>query len=555
MYQYDSYDRQVVGDRVKQFKGQMARYLQNQISESEFLPLRLQNGLYVQKQAPMLRVAVPYGELSPGQLRKIAEIAERYDQGYCHVTTRQNFQFNWVELAKVPEILEQLLAVDMHAIQTSGNCIRNTTCDPMAGVAADELYDPRPYCEIIRQWSTQHPEFLFLPRKFKIAVVGAEEDRAAIRLHDVGLRLVNNDEGEVGFQIWAGGGLGRTPVMASKLREFLPQGQLLAYLKAILRVYNRYGRRDNKYKARIKILLTALGLEAFKNQVEEVFSQLKDEHQQLSPTEIDYARSFFSMPVYEAIDPFEARAVLDLQRKLQAPFDRWVKHNVHRHRVEGYAVVTLSLKSPGKAPGDISAPQLRAVADLAERFSMSEVRTTQQQNMLLPQVKQSDLYDLWIQASGQDLITPTVATPADVVCCPGADFCNLANARSLPVSAQIQQRFSDLDRLYRLGSISIRISGCINACAHHHIANIGILGVDKGGKEFYQITLGGQTGHSTNIGKVLGPALSADAIADGVHRVLEVYLQHRTDSSESFIDTYQRLGKQPFKEQVYVNNS
>lgn len=552
MYQYDDYDRQVVNDRVQQFKGQMDRYLQGELSEEVFLPLRLQNGLYVQKHAPMLRVAVPYGMLAASQLRKVSAISRHYDRGYCHITTRQNIQFNWVEMEQVPAILEQFLEVDMHAIQTSGNCIRNTTCDPLAGVAQDEVADPRPYCEIIRQWSMIHPEFAFLPRKFKIAVIGASEDRASIQLHDIGLRLVKNKEGGVGFQVWVGGGLGRTPVLASVLREFLPQRELLAYLKAVLRVFNLHGRRDNKYKARIKILVKALGVASFKEQVEDQFNQTRNAEHLLDENELQYARSFFQTPAYESVDALQSQAELADQRHNNLLFDRWVAYNVTDHKVPGYAAVTLSLKSAGQAPGDISANQLDWVADLSERYGFGEVRTSQQQNIILPDVKIASLYALWQESTRAELATPTIGTAADIVCCPGADFCNLATARSIPVSTAIQQRFNDLDGLYDLGKISLRISGCINACAHHHIANIGILGVDKGGEEYYQITLGGRSGIDAEIGKVLGPSVPADAVADAMTDLFQVYLDHRSNPTEAFVDTYQRIGRAPFKEQVYA---
>ncbi len=554
MYQYDDYDHQVVRDRVQQFKGQMSRYLRGEIAEAVFLPLRLQNGLYVQKHSPMLRVAVPYGVLAAKQLRKLAEIARHYDRGYCHVTTRQNLQFNWVELEQVPEILEQLLEVEMHAIQTSGNCIRNTTCDPFAGVASDEVADPRPYCEIIRQWSTVHPEFAFLPRKFKIAVTGAETDRAAIQLHDIGLRLVRDARDRIGFQVWVGGGLGRTPVLGSRIRTFLPQAELLAYLKAILRVYNRYGRRDNKYKARIKILVRALGVERFREQVENEFTASKHQGYLLNPDELAYAQSFFSPPGYEPLEARKAAADLALQRQQQPLFDRWVEQNVHPHKASGYAAVTVSLKSPGKAPGDIHYSQLEGVADLAERFGFGEVRTAQQQNLIIPDVKQPDLIEVWRALNRLALATPAEGTAADIVCCPGADFCNLASARSLPISSAIQERLAKFEALYSAGPISLRISGCVNACAHHHIASIGILGLEKGGQEYYQITLGGCTGNRARLGKVLGPALAAREVPDAVDRILRTYLQLRETDQESFPEVLVRLGLSPFREAVYVQS-
>ncbi|MCO4758085.1 MAG: nitrite/sulfite reductase [Oceanospirillaceae bacterium] len=549
MYQYDELDHQVVQNRVLQFRHQMERYLNGDISEEAFLPLRLQNGLYVQKHAPMLRVAVPYGMLSSTQLRMMAKICKDYDRNYCHITTRQNVQFNWVKLTDVPDILDELASAEMHAIQTSGNCIRNTTSDPLAGVVDDEVADPRPYCEIIRQWSTLHPEFAFLPRKFKIAVIGAEEDRASIRLHDIGLRLVRSDSGELGFNVWAGGGLGRTPMLGSLIREFLPQTQLLGYLKAILRVYNRYGRRDNKYKARIKILVSSLGTEEFTRQVEQEFARNYAADPQLSDEEIQYAQSFFTAPDYETFATDS-----DLPVPISAPeaYHRWLERNVRPHKQHGYRIVTLSLKYFGQAPGDITTGQLESIAELADRYSFGEVRTTQQQNIVLTDVKRTDLFNLWHEINRLNLATPTVGTLVDTVCCPGGDFCNLANARSLSVNTAIQQRFEDLGRLYALGDLSLRISGCINACAHHHIANIGILGVDKNGQEFYQITLGGQTGKQSDIGKVLGPSLPHDKVAPAVERIIEVYVEARSSTTETFTTTYQRLGKAPFKERVYA---
>ncbi|MFT5721500.1 MAG: sulfite reductase (NADPH) hemoprotein beta-component [Motiliproteus sp.] len=555
MYLYDEYDRQIVRDRVLQFKGQMTRYLSGEIAEQVFLPLRLQNGLYVQKHAPMLRVAVPYGMLAAMQLRKLAEIAREYDRGYCHVTTRQNIQFNWVEMEQVPEILERLLEVEMHAIQTSGNCIRNTTSDPFAGVARDEVADPRPYCEIIRQWSTLHPEFAFLPRKFKIAVIGAAADRAAIQVHDIGLRVVRDAGDRLGFEVWVGGGLGRTPILAKKIRTFLPQAELLAYIKAILRVFNRYGRRDNKYKARIKILVKSLGSERFKEQVEAEFTAARSQGFVLQPDELAYAQSFFSGPEYASFDPLLVAEALSRQKCQQPEFERWLSRNVYPHKVPGYAAVTLPLKARGQAPGDIHHSQLDGVADLSERFGFGEVRSTQQQNLIIPDVRQADLLDLWQALESLNLAVPTQGTAADVVCCPGGDFCNLANARSLPVSAAIQGRLADFERLYSLGELSVRISGCINACAHHHIANIGILGVEKAGQEFYQLTLGGQGGNDTRLGKVLGPALKGEAVPEAVDRLLDVYLQFRSSAEEAFPDLVTRLGFAPFKEAVYAKNN
>lgn len=546
MYQYDELDRQVVNNRVQQFRGQMNRYLSGELSEEAFLPLRLQNGLYIQKHAPMLRVAVPYGMLSAAQLRCMAEVCDRYDRGYCHITTRQNVQFNWVKMEEVADILETLATVEMHAIQTSGNCIRNTTSDPLAGVAADEQTDPRPYCEIIRQWSSLHPEFAFLPRKFKIAVIGAAEDRASIQLHDVGLQLVTNADGETGFKVWVGGGLGRTPMLATLICEFLPQAHLLGYLKAVLRVYNRYGRRDNKYKARIKILVNSLGAADFSAQVEAEFQRTNSEEYWLTEAELAHARSFFTEPAYAQVN-----VVAEADAPESPAYRHWLRRNVRAHRVAGYAIVTLSLKHQGTAPGDISSEQLRRVADLAEQFSFGEARNTQQQNIVLADVKRSDLFALWQEACRLELAAPTIGTLSDVVCCPGGDFCGLANARSLPINSAIQQRFDDLDYLYDLGDLSLRISGCINACAHHHIANIGILGVDKKGEEFYQLTLGGEVGERSRIGKVLGPSIPLDAVPDALEAIVDVFVEQRHEE-EPFISTYERIGKDKFKERVYA---
>lgn len=549
MYQYDDLDRDVVHNRVFQFKDQMTRFLSGELSEEAFLPLRLQNGLYVQKHAPMLRAAVPYGMLSSKQVRMLADICNKYDRDYCHITTRQNVQFNWVEFKDVPDILTDLASVEMHAIQTSGNCIRNTTSDPIAGVAEDELIDPRPYCEIIRQWSSLHPEFAFLPRKFKIAVIGADEDRASIRLHDIGLKAVRSTLGEYGFEVWAGGGLGRTPMLASLIREFLPQKYLLGYLKSILRVYNQYGRRDNKYKARIKILVGALGTQEFSRQVEKEFERNSEIDPQLTEDEFKYASSFFTAPSYQILPER-----IEQEEPHPQAYQNWLDRNVKRHKVSGYRIVTLSLKHKGQAPGDITTEQLRHIADLADRYSFGEVRTTQQQNIVLADVQANDLYSLWLDSEAQGLVTPTVGTLADTVCCPGGDFCGLANARSLPINEAIQQRFSDLDKLYALGDLSLRISGCINACAHHHIANIGILGIDKKGEEFYQITLGGKTGHESAIGKVLGPSLPLDKVAPAVEKIIQLYVDQRSDERETFSSTFERLGKAPFKEQVYATD-
>ena len=549
MYVYDQYDQAIVDQRVEQFRDQTRRYLAGELTEEQFLPLRLQNGLYVQRLAPMLRIAVPYGLLNTRQARMLAKVSRDYDKGYLHVSTRQNFQLNWPELADVPDILADLASVEMHAIQTSGNCIRNTTTDQFAGVAADELEDPRPYCELIRQWSTLHPEFAFLPRKFKIAVCATAEDRAAIHAHDIGLELVRNDAGEVGFKVLAGGGLGRTPVIGSVVCEWLEKKHLLTYLEAILRVYNQHGRRDNKYKARIKILVKAMGVDAFREAVEAEWALIKNGENTLMDYAIAHAQSFFTAPDYAAYpDGDEALA----KRSADDPiFANWVKRNTSEHRVSGYRAVTISLKPTGVAPGDITAEQLEAIADLADQFSFGELRTTHQQNIVLADVPSSELYTLWQSLQKQGLATANIGYLTDMICCPGGDFCSLANAKSIPVAEAIQARFDDLDYLYDLGPIELNISGCMNACGHHHIGHIGILGVDKKGQEFYQVCLGGSQSKDASIGKILGPSFGREDMPDVVGKVLNTYVELRTEE-ETFLDTYQRVGIDPFKERVYA---
>ncbi|MGV6807832.1 MAG: nitrite/sulfite reductase, partial [bacterium] len=487
MYKYNQFDQQVVNQRVAQFRAQTERYLNGDLTDDEFLPLRLQNGLYIQRLAPMLRVAVPYGLLSSKQLRKLAHIARTYDKGYLHFTTRQNIQFNWPQLEEVPDILAELAEVEMHAIQTSGNCIRNITSDQYAGVARDEIEDPRPWCELMRQWSTLHPEFAFLPRKFKIAVSGSEGDRAAIQVHDIGIQLVRNDEGELGFKVLVGGGLGRTPIIGSVIREFLPTRHILTYLDAILRVYNRYGRRDNKYKARIKILVKAWTPEVFAEKVEAEWEHLKDGPQTVTEDEIARHKAFFVDPDYDVLDDSALTQSVDEQAADNIAFAKWLQRNVREHKMPGYSVVALSLKPTGVAPGDVTDKQLEAIAELAERFSLGEIRATHNQNLVLADVKKSDLFDLWQQAKAEGLATPNIGTLTDMICCPGGDFCSLANAKSIPVSEALQRKFDDMDYVYDLGDLELNISGCMNACGHHHVGNIGILGVDKKGEEWYQI--------------------------------------------------------------------
>jgi sulfite reductase (NADPH) hemoprotein beta-component len=551
MYQYDHYDQQILQERISQFRGQTERFLAGELKEEEFLPLRLQNGLYVQRLAPMLRVNVPYGMLNSTQLRRLAHIARHYDKGYCHVSTRQNIQFNWPELAEVPDILAELAEVEMHATQSSGNCIRNTTSDQFAGIAADEVIDPRPYCEIIRQWSSFHPEFAFLPRKFKIAVTGSNSDRAAIQVHDIGLQVIKNDQGNIGFRVLVGGGLGRTPVIGSAVREFLPEKDLLTYLDAILRVYNLLGRRDNKYKARIKILVKALGVDAFTEKVEAEWQHLKDGPATLTASEINRAKNFFTEPAYETLDDDAVQREVEAQAKDNIAFEKWLTRNTIAHKLPGYIAVNLSLKPTGVAPGDVTDQQLEIIADLSDQYSFGEVRTTHEQNIVLADVKKSDLFELWQAAKKAGLATPNIGTLTDMICCPGGDFCSLANAKSIPVAEAIQRHFDDLDYLYDIGDLDINISGCMNACGHHHVGHIGILGVDKRGEEFYQIQLGGSANEDAALGKVLGPAFDREQMPDVIASLINVYVDKRHDG-ERFIDTYQRVGLTPFKERVYA---
>lgn len=551
MYRYDQYDQTIVDERVAQYRDQTRRYLAGTISEEEFLPLRLQNGLYVQRLAPMLRIAVPYGLLSSQQIRKLAHISRKYDKGYVHFTTRQNIQLNWPQLEEVPDILAELASVEMHAIQTSGNCIRNTTTDQYAGVAADEIEDPRPWCEIIRQWSTLHPEFAFLPRKFKIAVCGSEEDRAAFLLHDIGIQLVTNDQGESGFHIFVGGGLGRTPVIASSIREFLPREHLLTYLDAILRVYNRYGNRDNKYKARIKILVRAWTAEVFAERVESEWAHLKDGPATLTGDEIERMKSFFTMPDYKTVDAQALDSELQQTAGQNKAFARWLERNTRTQKQAGYRSVSLSLKPAGVAPGDVTDQQLETIADLADRFSFGELRSTHNQNIVLTDVLVCELFELWELARAAGLATPNIGTINDMICCPGGDYCSLANAKSIPVAEAIQRKFDDLDYVYDLGDLELNISGCMNACGHHHIGHIGILGVDKKGEEWYQIQIGGSASKDAALAKVLGPSLSREAVTDSIEKLLDVYVENRLEG-ETFLAAYQRIGIDKFKERVYA---
>ncbi|MGG2399700.1 nitrite/sulfite reductase [Pseudomonas sp. SH1-B] len=549
MYQYDDYDRALVRERVAQFRDQVQRRLADELSEEEFLPLRLQNGLYLQKHAYMLRVAIPYGTLSAKQMRALAHIAREYDRGYGHFTTRQNIQFNWAELERVPDILDWLAEHDMHAIQTSGNCVRNITTEAFAGVAADEYLDPRPLAEILRQWSTVNPEFLFLPRKFKIALCAAAEDRAAVQVHDIGLQLYHDETGELLLRVLVGGGLGRTPIIAQQLREGLSWRDLLSYVEAILRVYNRHGRRDNKYKARIKILVKALGIEAFASEVEREWQMIKDGPAQLTDDEYQRVAASFHKPAYVPQDAID----LDFGTHLaqDEAFARWVARNVMAHQVPGYVSVVLSTK-PGISapPGDVSAEQMEALADWSERYGFGEIRVAHEQNLVLPDVRKADLHALWTQARAAGLGTANAGLLTDIIACPGGDFCALANAKSIPIAQAIQQRFDDLDYLHDLGDISLNISGCMNACGHHHIGNIGILGVDKNGSEWYQLTLGGSQGQQAALGKVIGPSFAAEQVPEVIERIVRTYVDHR-EVYEGFLDTFQRIGLEPFKERVY----
>ncbi|MCX4217349.1 nitrite/sulfite reductase [Pseudomonas sp. MCal1] len=549
MYQYDDYDRALVFERVAQFRDQVERFMAGELSEEEFLPLRLQNGLYMQKHAYMLRVAIPYGTLSAEQMRTLASIASDYDRGYGHFTTRQNMQFNWIELHQVPDILQRLAQVNMHAIQTSGNCVRNITTEAFAGVAADELIDPRPLAEILRQWSTINPEFLFLPRKFKIAICSAKQDRAAIMMHDIGLYLYPGHDGQMLLRVIVGGGLGRTPILGLQIRDGLPWQHLLSYVEAVLRVYNRHGRRDNKYKARIKILVKALGIEAFAKEVEEEWQHLKDGPAQLTEDEYQRVASAFVPPSYRTL----ADTDLDFGTHLaeNAAFARWVARNVQPHKVPGYTSVVLSTK-PGLAspPGDVTGLQMLAVADWSERFGFGEIRIAHEQNIVLPDVPKSELFALWQLAKEQGLGAANVGLLTDIIACPGGDFCALANAKSIPIAQAIQARFDNLDYLHDLGDISLNISGCMNACGHHHIGNIGILGVDKNGSEWYQITLGGAQGKNSALGKVIGPSFSAAEVPQVIERIIGTFVRYR-EAEELFVDTVARIGLEPFKERIY----
>ena len=553
MYKYDAIDQTLVDQRVVQFRDQVARRLNGALAEEEFRPLRLQNGLYLQRHAYMLRVAIPYGLFNSKQLRTLALIAQKYDRGYGHFTTRQNIQYNWVNLEETPDILAELAKVEMHAIQTSGNCIRNITSDAFAGVAADEYVDPRPICELLRQWSTLHPEFAHLPRKFKFAINGAREDRTVLLCHDVGIELKKNSAGELLASIYAGGGMGRTPILGSLIKEDLPWQLLPSYLTALLRVYNRFGRRDNLYKARIKILVKALGPQEFARQVEGEWAHIAKGDDNFTLAEWDRVAQHFTRPAYKTLNTLSTEDLLsNLPTTEKVAFARWHERNVRAHQVPGYASVILSLKHHGIAPGDASSGQMNAIADLADQYSFGELRVTHEQNLVLADVEQTQLFALWQEAKRQKIALPNIGLLTDIIACPGGDFCSLANAKSLPIAKAIQERFDDLDYLHDLGDISLNISGCINSCGHHHVGNIGVLGVDKDGEEWYQITLGGEQGNDAAIGKVIGPSFYADEIPDVMTSLINTYVEQRSHD-ESFIETYRRLGIRPFKEAAYHN--
>jgi len=549
MYGYDALDKEFLADRVSEFRHQVARRLAGELSEDQFKPLRLMNGLYLQLHAYMLRIAIPYGTLSAAQMRTLAHIARTYDKGYGHFTTRQNLQFHWIKLRDAPDILDVLAQAEMHAIQTSGNCIRNVTADPRAGATAEEVDDPRVWAEVIRQWSTLHPEFSYLPRKFKIAVTASAKDRTAAKTHDIGLQLRRGRDGSLGFEVMVGGGLGRTPYIGQTIREHLPVDRLLSYLEAILRVYNRHGRRDNIYKARIKILVAQLGAEAFARQVDAEWALIDAARVDLPDTELARVRGFFAAADFETLPAvsktFEAARTADLA------LARFARNNVHPHKRAGYAIVDVSLKTPGETPGDASAEQMDVLADLADRYSFGEIRVTHEQNLVLPHVKLDDLPALHASLAAAGLASPNINLVSDIIACPGLDYCALANARAIPIAQSIAERFAEPELAEKIGELKIKISGCINACGHHHVGHIGILGVDKKGEEFYQLTLGGSGAEDAEVGKILGPALPADRVAGAVDDLVEVYLRERRDG-ERFLDTFRRTGLQPFKDAVYV---
>ena len=549
MYRYDEFDHQFVRERTAQFRDQANRRLSGELTEDEFRPLRLMNGLYLQLHAYMLRVAIPYGTLSSKQMRQLAYIADKWDRGYGHFTTRQNIQYNWIKLEDTADILAALAEVEMHAIQTSGNCIRNVTTDHWAGAAADELADPRPVGELLRQWSSLHPEFSYLPRKFKIAVTGAPNDRAAVKVHDIGLRLHKNEAGTIGWEVMVGGGQGRTPMIAVTVRDFLPEKELVAYLEAIMRVYNLYGRRDNKYKARIKILVHEIGAEKFKSEVEAEYARRPEQTTHVEEKELERIAAYFAPPAFEKLSRFTPAFE---EAKLGNPeFARWARNNLAAHRVDGYTIVNISLKPEGGIPGDASAEQMRVMADLAERYSHDELRVSHPQNIILPHVKKDDAFALWQVLVPVGLATANYGLAGDIIACPGMDYCSLATARSIPISQAISRKFASLDVQEEIGPVKINISGCINACGHHHVGHIGILGLDKKGEEFYQITLGGSSTESASIGSILGPGFAGHEVPDAIEKILTTYVKLR-QPGEEFLYTYRRLGPQPFKEALYA---
>ena len=545
MYKYDTVDQRLVDERVNQYEGQLNRYLKKELSDEEFRPLRLQNGLYIQRHAPMLRVAIPYGLLSSNQLRKLSVIADKYDRGYGHFSTRQNIQFNWPKLKDTPKILRELAEVEMHAIQTSGNCIRNITTDQFAGVTPDEIVDPRYIAEIIRQWSTFHPEFALLPRKFKIAITGSKKDRAIVQAHDIGLEFFTDINQQMAIKVWVGGGLGRTPILGSVIKEKLSWKHILTYCEAILRVYNLYGRRDNMYKARIKILVKALGIDKFRDLVEKEWEFIKNGPNTIDNSELNRVKAFFTEPNY----------IKDTKNDLEShiqdkSFSQWLSRCTQSHKKKHYRSVTLSLKSNHQAPGDATSKQMQYVADLADEYSFGEIRVSHEQNLILADVHEDNLYELWNKAKNLNLATPNIGLITDIICCPGGDFCSLANAKSIPIADSIQQVFDDMDYLHDIGDIDLNISGCMNACGHHHVGHIGILGVDKDGSEWYQVTLGGNQGNFANIGKVIGPSFSADEMPAVIRKIVDTYVKER-HSDETFIDCVIRVGLEPFKLMVY----
>jgi sulfite reductase (NADPH) hemoprotein beta-component len=552
MYRYDEFDHAFVQERVAEFRDQVARRLSGELTEEQFKPLRLMNGVYLQLHAYMLRIAIPYGTLSSRQLRRLAHIGRTYDKGYGHFTTRQNLQFNWIQLADVPRILEELADVEMHAIQTSGNCIRNVTADHFAGAAADEVADPRPYAEILRQWSSLHPEFSFLPRKFKLAVTAAPHDRAAVQVHDIGLHMKRNEKDEPGFAVWVGGGQGRTPMVAKKVRDFLPEADLLSYCEAILRLYNLEGRRDNKYKARIKILVHEMGEEEVTRAIEAEFAELQGKALTVPAPEVERITRYFALPDLEAL-PAQSETY-ETARRLDSAFALFAKRNVHPHKVPGYGIVTISLKPIGAPPGDATSEQMEAIADIAERYSSDELRVSHEQNLVLPHVRLDDVPIVFAQLQKIGLGVPNAGLVTDIIACPGLDFCSLANARSIPIAQRLSERFQDLDRQTEIGDLKIKISGCINACGHHHVGHIGILGVDRKGEEFYQITLGGSGDETCSIGEIVGPGFSSEQVVDAVETVVDTYLKLRTSADEPFLTTYRRLGQAPFKEALYARS-